>query len=190
MKILPLHLLASVVVHKNIIYCKIYNTSSWIGLSISPPFDHLYKYMGASWQAFKITKLTYSLFFWSISEITKGYKPKFIQNKRKNTTYWLKIARDLHMKTYGRLPLLTALAPNSLPPFEYGVNNLEIVHCRNWHRYMRLKKYLMDFRVWILWSKHAGCCEIWEKRTARRVFLDLESRATSQVSKHGKPLFF
>ena len=44
----------------------------------------------------------------------------------------------------------------------------------SWSRNI-LKKYVMMFRVWILWSRHAGCCETWEKRkkirAARRVFL-------------------
>lgn len=29
--------------------------------------------------------------------------------------------------------------------------------------FRKLKKYYMDFCVWILWSKYAWCCDAWEK---------------------------
>ena len=58
------------------------------------------------------------------------------------------------------------------------------------------KKYQIDSRVWILWSKHAACCETWEKRdktrAASRVFSAFRKSSNIPsvwitVPKHGNP---
>ena len=54
-------------------------------------------------------------------------------------------------------------------------------------RNVRLEIYLTDFRVRILWSKHAGCCETWEKRKNKHEQL-AECFSFSKVEQHPKCL--
>ena len=49
--------------------------------------------------------------------------------------------------------------------FDHDPLRIENTWIKNMNEMLKeLKKYQMVFRVWILWSKHAGCCETWEKR--------------------------